>query len=470
MINVIEKPLAQGKCGADGHMVEADGVLRDLQIACGGDIPGELAIPELADLVRKIRTYGFRIARRICAFDGESDITAWVELTPHFSVFSDATHDDTGPANFSGVKIAIFSWQTQSAGKTGYDADPQKHEKIGKRLAELTARLDERQNVISVEADAPDLIAIAKKMNENSGEHWTQFVTIEDYEALRKADWLLTNGISCNVAGSNRSWQAHLEPLERVNDSPSGFLLYLTSDQSPEIHPEETVDTKAAALHLIANDLSPVLRQPITRIIANAETIQTKLAGPIADEYSEYASDISSAAKHLLNLIDDLGDLEIVEDDNFTTEPDSIDLAELARRASGILRMRASEKGITIATPPKGVSQPATGEFRRVLQVLLNVLGNAIRYAPEQSQIWICLDQSGDTASITIADQGVGLSDKEQSQVFGKFERLGRSGDGGSGLGLYISRRLARAMRGDLTVESARGQGARFTLSLPLSD
>ena len=66
-----------------------------------------------------------------------------------------------------------------------------------------------------------------------------------------------------------------------------------------------------------------------------------------------------------------------------------------------------------------------------------------------------------------IADQGEGLSEEQQARAFEKFERLGRAGDGGTGLGLYISRKLARAMDGDLTVESAEGQGARFTLELP---
>ena len=81
--------------------------------------------------------------------------------------------------------------------------------------------------------------------------------------------------------------------------------------------------------------------------------------------------------------------------------------------------------------------------------------------------MWVRLDRAGAAASVTVADQGRGLSDAEQARVFDKFERLGRSGDGGSGLGLYIASRLAQAMAGDLAVESAPGQGARFTLSLP---
>src|SRR5690606_15790375 len=114
-----------------------------------------------------------------------------------------------------------------------------------------------------------------------------------------------------------------------------------------------------------------------------------------------------------------------------------------------------------------GEHVPAIAEFRRVLQVLLNLLGNAIRYSPEGSQVWLRVESEDGRARIVVADQGQGLSEEQQARVFEKFERLGRRGDGGTGLGLYISRRLARAMGGELSVESAPGQGARFILDLP---
>ena len=129
--------------------------------------------------------------------------------------------------------------------------------------------------------------------------------------------------------------------------------------------------------------------------------------------------------------------------------------------------MRARERGIGIDAPREGESVPAVGEFRRVLQILLNLVGNAIRYSPEGSVVWLRAEREGARARIVVADQGEGLSAEQQERAFEKFERLGRSGGGGSGLGLYISRRLARAMGGELTVESAPGQGARFTLDLP---
>jgi signal transduction histidine kinase len=110
---------------------------------------------------------------------------------------------------------------------------------------------------------------------------------------------------------------------------------------------------------------------------------------------------------------------------------------------------------------------PAIGEFRRVLQVLLNLVTNAIRYSPESTTVTleVGLDQRG--AWIAVQDEGRGLTDEQTERVFEKFERLGRSGDGGTGLGLYISRHLARAMGGDLVVTSAAGEGARFELTLP---
>ena len=218
---------------------------------------------------------------------------------------------------------------------------------------------------------------------------------------------------------------------------------------------------------LFGNQIGPALRQPIGRIIANAESIGGRLEGPLRSDYASYATDIAEAARHLLTLVEDLTDLEAIESDGFSAAREDIDLADLGRRAAGLLAVRAADHGIKIDRPADDESQPALGEFRRVLQILLNLIGNAINYAPQGSMIWIRLDEQDGKASITVADQGPGMSAEQQSRLFRKWERLGRSGDGGSGLGLYISKRLAEAMGGELMVESAPGQGARFTLILP---
>jgi signal transduction histidine kinase len=111
---------------------------------------------------------------------------------------------------------------------------------------------------------------------------------------------------------------------------------------------------------------------------------------------------------------------------------------------------------------------PATGEFKRALQIVKNLLTNAIRYSPEGGQVWIRSDREGDLAALIVADQGKGIHPEDQTRIFEKFERVDPAEPGGSGLGLYIARRLARAMGGDITLDSAPGQGARFTFTLPL--
>ena len=134
------------------------------------------------------------------------------------------------------------------------------------------------------------------------------------------------------------------------------------------------------------------------------ETIRTQLAGPLAEEYSNYAADIASGGEHLLALIDDLITLEMVEDEKFNPAPDQIDLADVARRAAVILGVRARESGITVDAPKPGESAPAIGEFRRVLQILLNLLGNAIRYSPDGSEIWLRVETDGERSRVIVAD------------------------------------------------------------------
>ncbi|MEO7827584.1 MAG: HAMP domain-containing sensor histidine kinase, partial [Allosphingosinicella sp.] len=214
--------------------------------------------------------------------------------------------------------------------------------------------------------------------------------------------------------------------------------------------------------------LDKALRAPLARIIASAETIGAQSEGPIKSDYAGYAGDIATAGRHLLALVDDLVDLQAIERPDFRPEGEEIDLADVARRAAGLLAVRAGERQVRIDSPAAGDGLPATGEFRRALQIVVNLLTNAIRYSPEGGQIWVRTDREGDLAALIIADQGKGISAEDQGRIFEKFERVDPSEAGGTGLGLYIARRLARVMGGDIAVDSAPGQGARFTFTLPL--
>jgi signal transduction histidine kinase len=444
---------ARARTDARDWLIEADEPLAGLQLRSGGELPGIIASPALLELVRKARIYGLKLARAIRAQDDHEQVTAWVEVEP----------------GGEGCTIGLSNWQTVPLPASERSEEVERRIGIARQLAELSARLGPGQELLTVETDTAELQPLAERMRAGLGTPWTEFATLEGNVHEQPLHWRLLDGARLRLEGSARHWKAHLIPLGQPEPGSAGFELYLVAEEPLEEPGVAAVEETSQPTFgtVIGREIAPVLRQPIARIIANAETIRTQLAGPLAEEYSNYAADISTAGEHLLALIDDLADLEVVEDEQFTTAPDRIDLADVARRAAGILRVRAQERGIGIDAPKVGESVLAVGEFRRVLQVLLNLVGNAIRYSPEGSVVWLRAEREDGGARLVVADQGEGLSEAQQARLFEKFERLGRQGDGGSGLGLYISRRLARAMGGELTVESAPGQGARFILELP---
>lgn len=446
--------LARARTDAANRLLEAQEPLATLQQRCGGELPGIIAIPELRELVAKVQSSNLKLARTISAFDGEEEVTAWVEVTP-------ARREE------GGCFIGVANWQTRPLPDESELAELARQRAINQAAAELTARLDTKQGILLVESEARDLADLTARMRQARGAPWTDFVTFPGNTHEQPLHWRLLDGAECEVEGSDRKWRASIAPLGQPQPGSAGFDLFLIADRPLAIEAPAAPSVPSATMHSIGRDLSPVLRQPIARIIANAETIRSKMAGPIAEEYSDYAADIAAAGQHLMSLIEDLADLEVVESDSFSTAPDQIDTADVARRAAGILGVRAKENGITLNAPADGASAPATAEFRRVLQILLNLVTNAIRYSPDGSAVEIAVERLPSGARVSVTDQGPGLTEEQQAVIFEKFERLGRSGDGGSGLGLYISRRIARAMGGELTVKSAPGAGARFELDLP---
>ena len=448
--------VARGRCEGSDVLVAADDALAALQRACGGDIPGTIAIPALLELTRKAWRHASPLSRMIHAQDGENAVAAWVEVSPEAD----------------GCALALSNWRVNRLAEPsddGLEDALTEDAALLAQIADLHARLDARQGVVAVGRAGERTAALAEAMRAGRGRAWTDFVSLPGAAHRQPLHWRLLDGATVEAEGVAGRWRARLLPAPG-EDETAGFDLYLVPaaiDAIPEAAAADSAAVPDALDGLLGRDLAPALRQPINRIIANAETIRTRLAGPLADEYASYAGDIAEAGRHLLGLVEDLADLEAIEAPGFAPAPDRIDLADAARRAAGILAVRAQERGIVVEVPASGESVPATGEHRRVLQVLLNLLGNALRYAPAQSTVRLSVATRGDRASVTVADEGGGLTPEQQAKVFDKFERLGRSGDGGSGLGLYISRRLGRAMGGELSVASPPGKGARFTLELP---
>ena len=425
---------------ADGRLVRADGPVLRLHLLAGGQEGGHLAIPALSALASVTHKFQMRFARALMVADEDEDIELWVETEIVESV----------------ARLKIIGWRAEQK-----IAEKSAREKQLDRIDGMIELLFNRQLLlVSVSGDGGQAsFGIGNTAEEifGSADDGAEILyALQNHVPIHsdKAE-IGVAGQRYTVVGIPKHDQQHLFvgyecQLHRVVQEKNVLL------ENPE-----------QPAQLFGLQLGSALRQPLGRIIANAETIGSKLQGPIRDSYATYAKDIADAARHLVTLVDDLGDLEAIERPGFSTAQDVIELGDIARRVAGLLALKAADHSISIITPAESPYIPATAEFRRVLQILINLVTNAIHYAPDGTRVTISISQSGELSQISVSDEGSGVPESDREKIFNKFERLGRSGDGGSGLGLYISRRLARAMGGDLAVETAEQGGAKFALTLP---
>ncbi len=443
-------PLSQpirGDVARDGRLIFADDALRRLHHRAGGLEGGAFAIPGLSALAALTLRLNMRLSRAIRVADDDEDMELWVEASPDGDI----------------ARLSIVSWRAVAprsfeleAGRRGYDFDA-----IG---ANSTLFFDRALRLVSASGDA----AIYLEHND-FGKAATDVLNKIGGDAGNVTDMVdamrATRAFSGLPLGSDQSMSGY--PQMSGEGEMIGYRcdLHISASPTPTTTPAETMAPSPGVL--FGRQLAPILRQPLGRIIANAETIGSELIGPIRENYALYAKDIANAARHLVALVDDLGDLEAVERVDFVTARDNIELGDIARRVAGLLALKAADHSIRIIKPTDIQQVPAVAEFRRVLQILLNLVTNAIRYSPDGTEVFIDIASTDEVSLVMVSDQGAGISEENRELVFEKFERLGRSGDGGSGLGLYISRRLARAMGGDLTVDAAASGGAKFTLHLP---
>ena len=220
--------------------------------------------------------------------------------------------------------------------------------------------------------------------------------------------------------------------------------------------------------------MSHELRTPLNAIIGFAEAMQMQVFGEIQPHYVAYANDIVTAGYHLLGLINDVLDVSVIETGEVNLSVEAISLAPLVDQARSLLLLRAEAKRIDLSAVRCDPSVRIRADERRALQILVNLLTNAVKFTPEGGRIGLDVARqpgSPPFVAFTVWDTGAGIAPENHERVFEKFQQcVGDTYSGkpeGTGLGLHISRRLARLMGGDIQLDSALGKGARFTVLLP---
>ena len=216
--------------------------------------------------------------------------------------------------------------------------------------------------------------------------------------------------------------------------------------------------------------MSHELRTPLNAIGGYAELLTLGIGGPISPEQMEYVERIRKSQQHLLGIISDVLNFTKIEAGQLTYQLGPIPLRAVIESVTPMVEQQTAAKGLDLQTELPPHQCVALGDRTRVDQIVLNLLSNAIKFTPSGGRITVKCTMSDKIASIAVIDTGKGVPPEKQESIFEPFVQLGRSlssAHEGMGLGLSISRDLARAMRGDLTVSSRPGEGSTFTLTLP---
>jgi signal transduction histidine kinase len=217
--------------------------------------------------------------------------------------------------------------------------------------------------------------------------------------------------------------------------------------------------------------MSHELRTPLNAIGGYTELLEMGIAGPITPQQAEHLERIRRSQQHLLGIINDILNFSRIEAGQVTYEVQRVPLCEVIESVVHMIAPQATMKNVAIEEPSTPPAVNALADRSKVEQIVLNLVSNAVKFTEAGGKIILDCTVDGGRAQLKVRDTGVGIPSDQLEAIFEPFVQVGRSLTStreGTGLGLAISRDLARAMHGEITVQSNLGAGSAFTLTLPL--
>jgi signal transduction histidine kinase len=216
--------------------------------------------------------------------------------------------------------------------------------------------------------------------------------------------------------------------------------------------------------------MSHELRTPLNAIGGYIDLLDMGLRGPVTEQQHADFARVKASQQHLTLLITEILNFARTESGRTSYDIQDVNACDAMRRAVDLIEPLFAQKGLVFDGVSGETRVVGLGDPERVTQILVNLLSNAIKFTPAGGHVSADCELSGANIHIRVSDTGIGIDPGKHQAIFEPFVQLRESltdREGGVGLGLAISRDLARAMKGNLTVESKAGQGARFTLTLP---
>jgi PAS domain S-box-containing protein len=261
-----------------------------------------------------------------------------------------------------------------------------------------------------------------------------------------------------------------VSPIRDKDDNVIGFL-HLARDVTEKKRYEQRLKELDKMKSAFVSNVSHELRTPLTAIKASADNMLDRLIGDLNGKQVGYLTRIKSNSDRLARLINDLLDLSTIEAGKIDLRPANLPLVTLVKEAAESLKPVAAEKLINLTVMSADPGIIAWADRDKVVQVLMNLIGNALKFTPTGGKVTIAVTKnSAAWMQISVTDTGPGIPAEEVNKVFARFYQIGQAGTQktqGTGLGLAISKALVEMHGGKIWVESEAGKGSIFSFTLP---
>ena len=239
------------------------------------------------------------------------------------------------------------------------------------------------------------------------------------------------------------------------------------------LHKARLLEEVQAASQARSNFLATVsheLRTPLTALTGYGELLADEIIGPMTPQQHEVVERMRSVTQQLTLMIDEILTYSSIEAGREKVRPERVLAAELMRAAATVVEPLARQKGLTLDVAEPDPATALVTDRDKVRQILVNLAGNAVKFT-NAGRVDVAVENGNGTVRFRVRDTGVGITAADQGRLFQPFTQVDAGltrRHGGTGLGLYISQRLARLLGGRIDLESAPGAGSTFTLTLPV--
>ena len=279
-----------------------------------------------------------------------------------------------------------------------------------------------------------------------------------DWECDRVQDFNEVISLAC----------ARYRDFTEASEAQDRLIAELEATNADLLEAKDAAELANQAKSQFLANISHEIRTPMNAIIGYAQIMQN--SADLSDKHRRAVSTIQTSGDHLLKLINEVLDISKIEAGRMELHVADFDLTNLLHSVSVMFDMRCREAGLTWKLErPDFDRLPVRGDEGKLMQILINLLGNAVKFTPEGS-VSLCVVQQGNNFAFEVIDTGPGIDGEEQQRLFEPFQQ-GQSGHrrGGTGLGLAVSRRLVELMDGKLTLRSEPGDGACFAFAIELA-